>query len=336
MKKIVVFCLAIIMILCLAACDSSDFICCPLCGEENLENSRFCSNCGAEIGVTSTNDNSNDTKCKHRYTSKITIEATCNKEGIKTFTCSMCKDSYQESIDAGHKWIDATCTAPRTCSACSFTEGNPLGHTNDNGICNRCGINNTKPLVYTGYGQDVITGVNVPYGLYRVIMTNSGKEHFSVITYDEDGNYDDLLANTSGSAFVGEALYREGEIQATTGWSFEIDSESNWTITIEPINEQITSNIKGFGSVVTDFFSGQGLAAVAMTNSGKEHFSVIIYDNQGNYIKLLANDSGNAFSGKAAVTLKPEKQYFLVIDSESEWTINFGFEDKTTEYYDNK
>ena len=28
----------------------------------------------------------------------------------------------------GHKWIDATCTSPKTCSHCDETEGNPVGH----------------------------------------------------------------------------------------------------------------------------------------------------------------------------------------------------------------
>jgi len=28
-----------------------------------------------------------------------------------------------------HEWADATCTAPKTCSKCSETEGEPLGHT---------------------------------------------------------------------------------------------------------------------------------------------------------------------------------------------------------------
>ena len=66
---------------------------------------------------------------KHNYTSKVTTEATCTKDGVKTFTCSMCKDSYTESIVAGHKWSNATCTAAKTCSACKIVEGEALGHS---------------------------------------------------------------------------------------------------------------------------------------------------------------------------------------------------------------
>ena len=35
---------------------------------------------------------------KHNYSSKITTEATCVREGIKTFSCSNCNSSYTESI----------------------------------------------------------------------------------------------------------------------------------------------------------------------------------------------------------------------------------------------
>ena len=48
---------------------------------------------------------------------------------MKTFTCSVCKETKTEDIPAsGHQWEDATCTAPKTCSVCSATDGNPLGH----------------------------------------------------------------------------------------------------------------------------------------------------------------------------------------------------------------
>ena len=41
-----------------------------------------------------------------------------------------------------HKWTDATCDAPKTCSVCGETEGEALGHTYDNEFdadCNVCG-----------------------------------------------------------------------------------------------------------------------------------------------------------------------------------------------------
>ena len=56
--------------------------------------------------------------CKHAWdTGVVTIPAACTEEGVKTYTCSACGDSYTETI----------------------TE---LGHTeaNASGNCERCGI----------------------------------------------------------------------------------------------------------------------------------------------------------------------------------------------------
>ncbi len=74
-------------------------------------------------------------QCEHNYTSKVTTEATCTKNGVKTFTCSVCNDSYTEAIDATgeHNYTskvttEATCTKNGvktfTCSVCndSYTE----------------------------------------------------------------------------------------------------------------------------------------------------------------------------------------------------------------------
>ena len=80
----------------------------------------------------------------------ITTEPKCEEAGIKTFTCKDCKTTRTEVVEATghhdadknnrcdecdvslcveHAWVDATCTAPKTCSACHATEGEALGHT---------------------------------------------------------------------------------------------------------------------------------------------------------------------------------------------------------------
>ena len=55
--------------------------------------------------------------CDHKWQN-----ATC--EAPKT--CSVC--GATEGNAKGHKWTDATCTAPRTCSVCGETEGTANGH----------------------------------------------------------------------------------------------------------------------------------------------------------------------------------------------------------------
>lgn len=66
----------------------------------------------------------------HSYSSMVTKTATCTTTGIRTYICNGCSNSYTETISAtGHKWITATCTAPKTCTVCDATDGNALGHT---------------------------------------------------------------------------------------------------------------------------------------------------------------------------------------------------------------
>ena len=80
---------------------------------------KTCTACGATEGET----------LDHDYVARVTKQPTCASDGTKVYTCSSCGDSYTESIAAlDHTWSAATCTAPKTCSACGSTEGEELGH----------------------------------------------------------------------------------------------------------------------------------------------------------------------------------------------------------------
>lgn len=70
----------------------------------------------------------------HKYDSgKVTTAATCTKEGVKTYTCSVCGKTKTETISkAAHQWDDGkktktpTCSTPGemlyTCDACPATK----------------------------------------------------------------------------------------------------------------------------------------------------------------------------------------------------------------------
>ena len=55
--------------------------------------------------------------CYHRWD-----DATCTKPK----TCSICGKTEGEAL--GHQWMDATCTEPQICSVCKETKGKALGH----------------------------------------------------------------------------------------------------------------------------------------------------------------------------------------------------------------
>ena len=51
-------------------------------------------------------------------------------------TCSVCGATEGEAL--GHTWVDADCDTPKTCSVCAATEGEALGHDFKDGACSRC------------------------------------------------------------------------------------------------------------------------------------------------------------------------------------------------------
>jgi len=90
--------------------------------------------------------------CEHSYAEEITTAATCTAEGVKTFTCGSCGDSYTEAIAVtSHSYAEeittaAACTTEGvktfTCSVCgdSYTEAiTAPGHSYDAGACTVCG-----------------------------------------------------------------------------------------------------------------------------------------------------------------------------------------------------
>ena len=107
--------------------------------------------------------------CNHSWDEgTVTTQPSCGKEGVKTYTCSLCGETKTETVAAlshnyvdgkctvcgecQHAWGDGTVTKEPTCTASgvkTYTCGNcgetktetvaALGHNMENGTCTRCG-----------------------------------------------------------------------------------------------------------------------------------------------------------------------------------------------------
>lgn len=78
----------------------------------------------------------------------VTSQATCQQEGVKTYTCTVCGFVKQESYSASHQWDNGTVTPAKctekgktvyTCTVCRDTKEEPisaLGHSWDTGTVN--------------------------------------------------------------------------------------------------------------------------------------------------------------------------------------------------------
>ncbi|MBE6016074.1 MAG: M23 family metallopeptidase [Lachnospiraceae bacterium] len=81
----------------------------------------------------------------HFYKSMVTTEPECTKEGVRTFTCEICQDSYTESIPA-------------------------TGHHFSSNVCSVCGIK--EDVVYRNGGWYYVIGNDIQYS-YTGIKHNS-------------------------------------------------------------------------------------------------------------------------------------------------------------------
>ena len=70
--------------------------------------------------------------------------------------------------ECDHKWTDATCTEPKTCSSCGETEGEALGHKDEdnNGRCDEC-----HGLVHPAYLRQVSVSLkgNIALNYYMLL-----------------------------------------------------------------------------------------------------------------------------------------------------------------------
>ncbi|MEG2993650.1 MAG: Ig-like domain-containing protein, partial [Bacilli bacterium] len=154
-----------------------------------------------------------------------------------------------------------------------------------------------KPIEYSGYGDKIISGINIPTGVYKVLLNNNGSSNFIVKFHTETDSYGDLLANEIGK-YSGQTLLRDGSTSKTNNGMLEIKSSGSWSVKIEPVSGIINKSISGSGDTVTGLFLGETKRNVATINcSSSSNFIVKIHDEYGNR-HLLVNEIGS-YNGQA-------------------------------------
>ena len=104
----------------------------PKCEETGLTEGKHCSVCNKVLVPQETVPATG-----HSYTDSVTTPASCTTEGVRTFKCSACGDTYTEKIASlgGHK-LSWTVTTEAT----AFSEGVNTGK------CQTCGYTETKAI----------------------------------------------------------------------------------------------------------------------------------------------------------------------------------------------
>ena len=195
----------------------------------------------------------------------------------------------------------------------------------------------TEPIAtYSGRGDDVITGVNVPKGDYYVeyTCTGSSDNFISRFYYGSTAMDRDLIGNSigpsSGLRYIDSA--RHGAVR---NGMIEVEYDGSWTIQIKPVGGTTTTNMRGAGDVVTGVFTATtSRAAVKCSASGHDNIAFWLYsaDDLSSYGRLVTNGIA-PYSGTGLVTLTPGEKYFLVIEAgDNTWSIDFGLGDSVTNY----
>lgn len=174
----------------------------------------------------------------------------------------------------------------------------------------------------SGSGDDVVTGVTLDSGIFRIHFKHDGSRNFIVESYDDAGN-SDLLINTIG-AYDGYVL-----LSGTSPYAFEITADGAWTYTIErlsDVNEDdphivfaadgSVSSFSGSGDYVTDIWTG-GSGAWQFTHDGERNFAVWLYTTDGR--DLLVNEIG-VYDGKKMVSIPAGSKAFFEISASGNWS----------------
>ncbi len=200
------------------------------------------------------------------------------------------------------------------------------GHTTKYGTCSRCGEYIFYPIVFTGIGDTVINNIDVPYGLYKVVLSNYGDSNFIVHAYKSNGDRLSSLANEIGN-YEGSIVLFEN----IDGGILEVKSNGSWTISFEMIPDGGTSNIVGSGNWVSPWFTlKDGALTVTMTNDGDSNYIVHLYDEEGNRYASLANEIGVYSGAKVFNQGKSGMKYCIEVISSGNWTVDFGLGDALT------
>ena len=229
--------------------------------------------------------------------------------------------NYLTSCDRnGHKYRAATCTSAQTCSICEKTFGEALGHTTQSGQCSRCGMTFFENKQYSGYGQKVLTGINIPKGAYQASMSHKGNSNFAIWLYTGSGSRKQLLVNEIGNYQGTVAI----EDKIENGY-LEIEADGQWSIVIEQLTQTGTANLSGRGDCVSPLFTlPQGIQIISMKHNGSSNFAIWLFDDTGARCDLLANEIGG-FSGQVIFNeAKQNRKYFISVIADGEWSIDFG------------
>lgn len=177
------------------------------------------------------------------------------------------------------------------------------------------------PIVYTGEGNDIVfLDENIgdklnPMWVFE-IEGNKADRHFAVTAYDKDGEYLDLLVNTtrpySGVVYEKSLEGRMLEVQASGEWT--ITAKSIYTVPTLRRGETLT----GSNDSVVLYLDGDASFLTASGNADGHYFSIWAHGVEGRELLLSTTDP---YEGKSIIEKEP---IVLAITAVGDWSITIN------------
>jgi hypothetical protein len=183
-------------------------------------------------------------------------------------------------------------------------------------------------IVLSGKGDTVTKTFNLTAGDAIFAMSHDGSGNFAIWFHNSSGKQTDLLVNTAGkySGSTLEGVMSSTIILATPGtYYLDVSADGNWTVTIQqpPLTSAFELPLTFAGTsdnAYSAFTATSGTVKFTMSYTGTGNFAVILYDNNGNYVNLLANEVGS-YNGSKSQSFSGTGIYYLAVTGVGSWSI---------------
>ncbi len=184
------------------------------------------------------------------------------------------------------------------------------------------------PITYAGEGDDLVEIAHLDgEAMIMMLKGNEAERYFGVTSYDADGNYLDLLVNTTSFYDSGMVLLcgeaRELEVNATGPWVL-VTASWRGTDVFGPgetvtLGEGAPRGEETRGDWVFRV-SGNPSRATITGNEAGGYFGVVSYDANMRFTGLLVNTT-DPYQGTVRI---PGGTALLVVNAEGSWSITLG------------
>lgn len=182
------------------------------------------------------------------------------------------------------------------------------GHTYISGVCEACGAK--EPSRIRGKDDGTIEGLGTDGSLYRILISYSGQQLFTVRETDADGNRV-LLVSNRGDYTGSVPLY------GTAPYSIEITTRGNWSVTPEPAGYTDGPAFSGKGDTMTDL-AELPAGMYRFTHDGKSNFIVRMLTKEGETILLNLTGACDETMG---LSVSEGSYTAFSITADGRWTI---------------